>query len=229
MQAITAHTQAVRPSRRGFTLIELLVVVAIIAVLMAILLPSLKNARDQAKGVKCISNMRSLSMMVMQYAQENNDYAIPNGSNSSMLPTPWFWKTITGTYGNQSSPLVDMFGYENVNKLRNCPSGKGVLSPAIYMTGQGENPQNYWLLTKMILVRGPATVVMFSETPTTAERPGQSNQAVYGSQLAYLLEQRHGNKNAFSFMDGHAELISKWPSTSGFPTEGYWRKTYMYP
>lgn len=60
-------------SKRGFTLIELLVVVAIIALLMAILLPSLGKARDNARNVQCASNLRQIALVFTQYSQENSN------------------------------------------------------------------------------------------------------------------------------------------------------------
>lgn len=56
---------------RGFTLIELLVVVAIIALLISILLPSLARARDQAKSIKCMANMREQSNAMQLFTQNN--------------------------------------------------------------------------------------------------------------------------------------------------------------
>ena len=56
----------------AFTLVELLVVVSIIALLIAILLPSLKNAREQAKTVKCLAHARGLGQAGMAFAQERN-------------------------------------------------------------------------------------------------------------------------------------------------------------
>ncbi len=57
-----------------FTLIELLVVIAIIAILAALLLPSLNSARNQAKSIGCMSNLKQLVLAHMTYAGDNNNW-----------------------------------------------------------------------------------------------------------------------------------------------------------
>ena len=60
--------------RGGFTLIELLVVIAIIALLVSILLPSLKNAREMARTTVCQTNMRTTTMTLHMYVSEFEGY-----------------------------------------------------------------------------------------------------------------------------------------------------------
>ena len=60
--------------KKAFTLIELLVVVAIIALLISILLPSLARARELSKRVVCAANSRGIGQACKIYAQENEEF-----------------------------------------------------------------------------------------------------------------------------------------------------------
>jgi prepilin-type N-terminal cleavage/methylation domain-containing protein/prepilin-type processing-associated H-X9-DG protein len=60
-----------RSSTAGFTLVELLVVIAIIGILMSLLMPALGSARDRAREVACLSNLRSTALGVMGYSQDH--------------------------------------------------------------------------------------------------------------------------------------------------------------
>ncbi len=77
---------------KGFTLIELLVVIAIIALLMAVILPSLKAAKELASGAVCVSNQRQLCLAWTSYAENNDDFLV-GGSNyyNGNRPTPYRW------------------------------------------------------------------------------------------------------------------------------------------
>ena len=77
------------PARRhGFTLVELLVVIGIIAIMISILLPALNKARDKARAVQCMSNMRQLYIFCAMFAQDNKGRLPRPGLNEVVRGTP---------------------------------------------------------------------------------------------------------------------------------------------
>lgn len=137
--------------RKAFTLIELLVVISIVALLVSILLPALRNAREAAKGVVCLSNVRQVSAMTHQYATDydggcpqgrDKGTKYPDGFNYSAPEIYWFAKY--RDYGGDVVLQRDFY----------CPNVRqaGNQTYAMYET----RPNNY--------LRGEVTVYPFGQT-----------------------------------------------------------------
>ena len=80
----------------GFTLIELLVVITIIAILAAILLPSLRTARDKAKQVACVSNLKQIGIALNVYANDFNGLIPPLNTGDPIAIYLWPPPVYTG-------------------------------------------------------------------------------------------------------------------------------------
>lgn len=128
---------AIRPNRRkrrwghrpdGFTLVELLIVVAIIALLLSILLPSLQGARAQAQTTVCAANIRQLALANIAYASEQQGRYCA-GAAGIKLDNLHRWHGVRPTadvpFDPQYGPLVDYL--TAAEGIRACPAFRGYL------------------------------------------------------------------------------------------------------
>ena len=239
------HRRLCRPPRHrhAFTLIELLVVVSIIALLVSILLPALQSARRQAQTVVCASNLRSLGLGIIYYADDSDTFLPPGFGYDGMVGTKWehrnYWARAIAPYitnsANKNSKVVDESVFQcpgNQLHIRYDNYERGVavllyampvrLSTADYYPYDGSN----W--RRIDSIRQPALTVALLDywhgSPTTGY--GQPSHPSYlvtvlgydsalpGSTLRPIIHNRGDN---FTFLDGHVQ----WLREGGEVNSGY--------
>jgi len=138
-------TTSRRQSLHGFTLIELLVVISIIALLVSILLPALKNAREAATGAVCLSNQRTISLAWVMYCDENNGYIVSGRNHeyvdeSGKTIRPWAYipQPIAGIEAKYESIRNGLlYQYVETVESYHCPGDKRSNQEATYPPALG--------------------------------------------------------------------------------------------
>jgi prepilin-type N-terminal cleavage/methylation domain-containing protein len=134
-----------RRTTSGFTLIELLVVIAIIAILAAMLLPALSRAKEKAKQISCMSNLRQVGVGITMYTSENNNYLPVCGWPSGQNP----WQTYSAARVTPGSSTV-VRGYMSLGLLwrnKQIPNPKTFYCPSSTVIGSENFTYDYYSAT----------------------------------------------------------------------------------
>lgn len=212
-------------SRNNFTLIELLVVIAIIAILAALLLPTLNSARERGRTASCISNLDQIMNAFVMYCNDNDGWMVPTESQD--YTKRWCGNLENGKYSDKGG-LMDYL----VKGISRCPSifkefKKG--SATTVNTGCGGYGYNQYYVGGIPWGTSPLAKISQAERPAITVAFADAIQ-FYGKEMTEMyfisppdagytcwpdMHFRHNKRAAVARLDGHVTTEQLTYSQSG--------------
>jgi prepilin-type N-terminal cleavage/methylation domain-containing protein/prepilin-type processing-associated H-X9-DG protein len=239
MSLRTYHTA---PRRGGFTLVELLVVIGIIAVLIALIMPALRQARRSAQKTACASNLRQIGIAMVMYAHDNED-RFPFQADLSLghYYADWIWwepgLDVT------KSPIMKYLDDKSTTVLK-CPGDDvsyhtrniGSFGPYLYSYSFNWLFSSNWTMDQTKLIRltnikHPAEKIMVVEEDPSTIDDGNWAPTLYPSEIENDISIRHDRpiqpgeddmkfRGNIAFADGHVEFATRQYTRDASPQTG---------
>lgn len=213
----------------NFTLIELLVVISIIAILAAMLLPALNKARDKGRAIACVNNLKQVGNMYHMYANDYDDFLVPNGDQSVYPVFPWVGHLSKGGYLKStdfSTPAASLSA-TTADKITYCPTIEPKEYPRNIRFSYGSSLRNsltaeaLTVITKIIKPVPIARQGIWAQSPSSyvlaLDSIRSPNSSLSGwqwcvgdaSATQYSIHMRHSNKTNMAMGDGRVTTVNK--------------------